>query len=59
MIRSNWLEQMKRLRQEINQVQHDPSKLEQLARDQLGMVREDEIVYQFVEPNTKKSRRFP
>ena len=47
------------LRKEINHVQHDLSKLEELARDQLGMVREDEVVYQFVEPNTKKSRRFP
>ena len=47
------------LREEINQVQHDLSKLEQLARDQLGMVREDEVVYQFVEPNAKQSRNAP
>ena len=47
------------LRKEINQVQHNLSKLEQLARDQLGMVREDEVVYQFVEPNAKKSRSAP
>ena len=48
-----------RLSTEINQLQHDLSKLEQLARDQLGMVREGEVVYQFVEPNTKKPRNFP
>ena len=43
------------LREEINHVQHDPSRLEQLARNRLGMVREGEIVYQFVEPKSRNS----
>jgi len=40
------------LRESIDRLQHDPSELEQLARDQLGMVRDGEVVYQFVEPNS-------
>ena len=38
------------LRESIEKIQNDPSELEQLARDRLGMVREGEVVYQFVEP---------
>ena len=47
------------LREEINHVQHDPSRLEQLARDRLGMVQEGEIVYQFVEPKSQNSGTSP
>jgi len=39
----------------IHRIQHDPSELEQLARDQLGMVRDGEVVYQFVEPKSDDS----
>ena len=38
------------LRQDIDRIQHDSRKLEELARVQLGMVRQDELVYQFVDP---------
>jgi len=38
------------LRLEIDRIQHDPAKLEELARNELGMVREGERVYQFVTP---------
>lgn len=38
------------LRQEIVRVEHDPLKLEDLARNRLGMVHPDELVYQFVVP---------
>ena len=38
------------LRQEIGRLQHDPLKLEELARVRLGMVRQGEMVYQFVDP---------
>ncbi len=43
------------LGESIHRIQHDPSNLEQLARDQLGMVREGEVVYQFVEPKSEHS----
>ena len=35
---------------EINRIQSDPAKLEELARNELGMVRKGERVYQFVAP---------
>jgi len=35
------------LKAEIEALQHDPQTIERLARQELGMVREDEIVYQF------------
>lgn len=38
------------LRQEIVRVEHDPLKLEEIARNRLGMVRPDDMVYQFVVP---------
>ena len=47
------------LRESIDRLEHDPSKLEQLARDQLGMVRDGEVVYQFVEPNLENSGPSP
>ena len=43
------------LQESIHRLQHDPSELEQLARDRLGMVREGEVVYQFVEPKSDDS----
>ncbi|MDX1411004.1 MAG: septum formation initiator family protein [Nitrospirales bacterium] len=43
------------LGESIHSLQHDPSELEKLARDQLGMVREGEVVYQFVEPKSDAS----
>ncbi|OQW35923.1 MAG: hypothetical protein A4E19_15810 [Nitrospira sp. SG-bin1] len=48
------------LQQDITRLQHDPAKIEQLAREQLGYVRKGETVYQLVpdpekrpEPNSK------
>lgn len=43
------------LRESISRIQNDPSELEQLARDRLGMVREGEVVYQFVGPKSDSS----
>jgi cell division protein FtsB len=40
------------LKQEIEALQKDYSTIERIARQELGMVREDEIVYQF--PNQKQ-----
>lgn len=44
---------------EIQRVQTDPLKLEELARNRLGMVRKGEKVYQFVEPRLKNSQQVP
>lgn len=38
------------LQRDITRLQHDPAKIEQLAREQLGYVRKGETVYQLV-PN--------
>ncbi|MFO0697747.1 MAG: septum formation initiator family protein [Nitrospira sp.] len=43
------------LQQDILRLQHDPSKIEQLAREQLGYVRKGETVYQFI-PGSEKQR---
>ena len=47
------------LGESIRQIQDDPTELEEIARDQLGMVREGEVVYQFVEPKSDHSRTLP
>ena len=44
------------LRREIASLSYDRQHLERLAREQLGMVREDEIVYQF---STRKAPGTP
>lgn len=36
------------LREEMERVQHDPVRIEELAREQLGLVRQGETVYQVV-----------
>ena len=38
-----------RLRSEMHQIQHDPARIEELARERLGFVRKGETVYQLVE----------
>ncbi|NJL16175.1 MAG: septum formation initiator family protein [Nitrospira sp.] len=42
------------LQGDINRLQHDPAKIEQLAREQLGYVRKGETVYQLVPGSEKK-----
>lgn len=46
------------LRSDINRLQHDPAKIEQLAREQLGYVRKGETIYQLVPGSEKKSESF-
>lgn len=41
------------LQHDILRLQHDPTKVEQLAREQLGYVRKGETVYQFI-PGSEK-----
>jgi cell division protein FtsB len=43
------------LQQDIDRLQHDPAKIEQLAREQLGYVRKGETVYQLA-PDLGKKR---
>ena len=43
------------LRGEIGRLQHDPAKIEQLARERLGYVRKGETVYQ-LSPDVAKER---
>jgi cell division protein FtsB len=38
------------LRTEISRIQHDPVRMEELARERLGYVRKGETVYQIVPP---------
>lgn len=38
------------IEEDITRIQRDPQRLEELARNRLGMVRQGEVVYQFVEP---------
>jgi cell division protein FtsB len=41
------------LRREIDRLQHDPARIEELARERLGFVRKGETVYQVVEEPDK------
>jgi cell division protein FtsB len=38
------------IEEDLIRIQRDPQRLEELARNRLGMVRQGEVVYQFVEP---------
>jgi cell division protein FtsB len=42
-------DQIRMLRTEVHHVKDDPAKVEQVARDQLGLVRQTELVFQFAE----------
>jgi cell division protein FtsB len=42
------------LRTEIGRLQHDPARIEELARERLGFVRKGETVYQIVEDGPSK-----
>lgn len=41
------------LRREIDRIQHDPARLEELARERLGLVRRGETVYQAIQDPEK------
>ncbi len=42
------------LREEVRRLQHEKRYIEEIARKELGMVKEGEIIYQFDLPNDKK-----
>jgi len=44
---SRLADQIRQLRAEVRHVKDDPAKVEQVARDQLGLLRQTEIVFQF------------
>ncbi|MBI3355316.1 MAG: septum formation initiator family protein [Nitrospirae bacterium] len=46
------------LRSDITRLQHDPAKIEQLARERLGYVRKGETVYQ-LSPDPAKKQEHP
>jgi cell division protein FtsB len=39
--------EVERLRVEVRQLRDDPAAVERIARDELGLVRKDEVVFQF------------
>lgn len=46
------------LQRDITRLQHDPAKIEQLAREQLGYVRKGETVYQLAPDPERKPEPF-
>ena len=42
------------LYEEINQLRSDPAAIEHLARQELGLVKDDELIFQFVSPPSEK-----
>ena len=42
------------LREEVRRLQHEKRYIEEIARKELGMVKEGEIIYQFDLPNDRK-----
>jgi len=47
-------EENQKLREEVKRLQKDKRYIEEIARKELGMVKEGEIIYQFDFPNDKK-----
>jgi cell division protein FtsB len=39
--------EIRELREEIHALRHDPRALERIARDELGMIKPDEVLFQF------------
>jgi len=47
-------EENRKLRGEVTRLQHEKRYIEEIARKELGMVKEGEIIYQFDLPETRK-----
>ncbi len=47
-------EENRKLREEVRRLQHEKRYIEEIARKELGMVKEGEIIYQFDSPQDKK-----
>ena len=46
-------EENRKLKEEVKRLKHEKRYIEEIARKELGMVREGEIIYQFDLPNDK------
>jgi cell division protein FtsB len=47
-------EENRKLREEVRRLQHEKRYIEEIARKELGMVKEGEVIYQFDLPDDKK-----
>jgi len=47
-------EENQKLREEVRRLQHEKRYIEEIARKELGMVKEGEIIYQFDVPDNRK-----
>ena len=47
-------EENRKLREEVKRLQHEKRYIEEIARKELGMVKEGEVIYQFELPENKK-----
>jgi cell division protein FtsB/cell division protein DivIC len=46
-------EENRKLREEVKRLQHEKRYIEEIARKELGMVKEGEVIYQFDPPDEK------
>jgi cell division protein FtsB len=49
-------EENRRLREEVSRLQHEKRYIEEIARKELGMVKEGEVIYRFETPDTEKEK---
>jgi cell division protein FtsB/cell division protein DivIC len=47
-------EENRKLREEVKRLQYEKRYIEEIARKELGMVKEGEVIYQFDPPDDKK-----
>jgi cell division protein FtsL len=50
-------EENQRLREEVRRLQQEKRYIEEIARKELGMVKEGEVIYQFESPNEKEKNK--
>jgi len=50
-------EENRKLREEVKRLQHEKRYIEEIARKELGMVKEGEVIYQFDSPNDKNKEK--
>jgi cell division protein FtsB len=49
-------EENQKLREEVKRLQYEKRYIEEIARKELGMVKEGEVIYQFESPNDKNRK---
>ena len=50
-------EENRKLREEVKRLQYEKRYIEEIARKELGMVKEGEVIYQFDSPNDKNKEK--